>query len=127
MKNKLAAVALAATMCAQMGVAMAEDGASAGPLTSSNNTAWAVASFPFRLVTGTAGMALGAVGGGLKGIVETEQQFAEKTYGEADQNPLMVPVGLVGTVVAVPVGFVLGAPEGAVTGGKQGYQLWDSF
>lgn len=72
-------------------------------------------------------MALGAVGGGLKGIVETEQQFAEKTYGEADQNPLMVPVGLVGTVVAVPVGFVLGAPEGAVTGGKQGYQLWDSF
>lgn len=127
MKNKLAAVALAATLFAQVGVAMADDGGSAGPLTSSNNPAWAVISFPFRLVTGTAGLGLGAVGGGLKGIVQTEQQFAEKTFGEADENPLMVPVGLVGTVVAVPVGFILGAPEGAVTGGKYGYQMWDSF
>ncbi len=127
MKNKLAAVALAATLVAQAGIGAFADEPSNGPMTSSNNPAWAVASFPFRLVTGTTGMALGAVHGGLKGIVETEQQFAENTFGEADKNPLLVPIGLVGTVVAVPVGFVMGAPEGAANGGKYGYQIWDNF
>lgn len=124
MKNKIAAVALAATLMIQAGAAAFAD---EGPMTSSDNPVWQVVSFPLRLVTGTTGLALGAVGGGLKGIVKTEQDFAAKTFGEADSNPLLVPVGLVGTVVAVPVGFVMGAPEGAVSGGKYGYGMWDHF
>jgi len=124
LKSKIAAAALAASMIAQVGVAaFAED----GPMTSSGNAAWQVISFPLRVVTGTAGVAVGAVGGGLKGIVSTEEKFAANTFGKADENPMMVPVGLVGTVVAVPVGFVTGAPQGAVTGGKVGYNWWNHF
>ncbi len=124
MKNKFAAFALAATMMTQVGIAAFAD---EGPMTSSGNAAWQVVSFPLRLVTGTTGGVLGAVGGGLKGIIDTEQKFAERTFGESDKNPLLVPVGLIGTVVAVPVGFVTGAPEGAVNGGKAGYSIWDHF
>lgn len=124
MKNKIAALALAATVFAQVGTAAFAD---QGPMTSSGNPAWQVVSFPLRLVTGTAGAALGAVGGGLKGIVNTEENFASNTFGKADENPMLVPVGLVGTVVAIPVGFVTGAPQGAVNGGKYGYKMWDNF
>jgi hypothetical protein len=130
LKNKFAALALAATLLTQVGVsALADDAAASddGPLTSSGNAVWQVVSFPLRLVTGTTGIAIGAVGGGVKGIVKTEEKFAQNTFGKADENPLLVPVGLVGTVVAVPVGFVTGAPEGAAKGGKYGYHIWDNF
>lgn len=124
MKSKIAAFALAATMMTQLGVGAFAD---AGPLTSSGNPVWTVVSFPLRLVSGTTGLALGALGGGFKGIVHTEQKFASNTFGKAEENPFLVPVGLVGTVVAIPVGFVTGAPEGAVTGGQYGYSMWDHF
>jgi hypothetical protein len=121
--SKFAALALAATLLVQTGVAFADD----GPMTSGGNAAWQVVSFPLRLVTGVTGGAVGAVGGGLKGIVKTEEKFANNTFGKADENPLLVPVGLVGTVVAVPVGFVTGAPDGAVKGARTGYGWWDNF
>lgn len=123
MNKKFAVLALVSAMMLQVGTALAED----GPWTSSGNAGWTVLSFPFRLVTGTVGAAGGAVGGGLKGIVDTEQKFAENTFGRADENPLLVPVGLVGTVVAVPVGLVTGAPDGAVEYGKKGYHWWNRF
>lgn len=98
-----------------------------GPMTRSGNKAWQVLSFPLRLVTGGAGLALGAIGGGMRGVVNTEEQFAQDTFGAADQNPLMVPVGLLGTIAAVPVGLAKGAPGGAASGGDYGFHLWDKF
>jgi hypothetical protein len=129
LKNKLAVLALAATVLTQVGIsALADDAASNnGPMTSSGNAVWQVVSFPLRLVTGGTGIAVGAVGGGVKGIVNYEEKFAQNTFGRADENPLLVPVGLVGTVVAVPVGIVAGSPDGAVKGAKYGYHVWDNF
>lgn len=97
------------------------------PSTKSGNTVWQVASFPLRLVTGTSSGALGLLGGGMKGIVTTEEKFAANTFGKVDENPIMVVPGLLGTVVAVPVGFLIGAPEGFVKGAKAGYTWWDTF
>lgn len=96
-------------------------------MTRSGNQAWELASLPLRLVTGATGLAWGAIDGGLKGVVATEEQFAQNTFGQAEQNPLMVPVGLIGTIAAVPVGIATGAPQGAAQGSAAGYQLWDRF
>ncbi len=82
---------------------------------------------PFRLVTAAGGGALGLVAGGVQGIIETEQTFAEKTFGQADDNLMMVPVGIVGAGVAVPVGFIMGAPKGARDWGAKGYNMWDDL
>lgn len=98
-----------------------------GPMTRSGNKAWQIISFPLRLMTGAAGLAFGAIGGGMKGIVSTEEAFATQTFGEADKNPLMVPVGLIGTLAALPVGIATGAPLGATEGSHLGYRLWDQF
>lgn len=129
MKNKFAALALAAALLSQVGVGAFADDAkgSNGPWTTSNNAAWQFTSFPLRVVSGASGILVGALTGGIKGIASTEEKFAQKTYGKAHENPLLVPVGLVGSVVAVPVGFVTGAPDGAVAGGKYGYHIWDTF
>ena|GEM_PF-603938 len=128
MKNKFAALALAGALLGQVGIAAFADGEAAAPASSSTgNTVWQVISFPLRIVTGAGGMAVGAVGGSVRGIVNTEEQFAQNTFGKADENPALLPVGILGTVVAVPVGIVTGAPEGAVKGGKYGYHVWDNF
>lgn len=127
MKNKFAALALACAMISQVGIAAFADGEAAPAASSTGNTVWQVISFPLRIVTGAGGMAIGAVGGSVRGIVNTEEQFAQNTFGKADENPMLLPVGILGTVAAVPVGIVTGAPEGAVKGGKYGYQVWDNF
>ena len=129
MNNKFAALALAAVMLSQVAVSAFADEtkATTGPWTASNNPVWQFTSFPLRVVSGGTGILLGAVASGAKGIASTEQSFAEKTYGKAHENILMVPVGLVGSVVAVPAGFVSGAPDGAVAGAKYGYHIWDTF
>ena len=129
MKNRIAALTLAAALVSQVGIGAFADGTASakGPWTSSNNAVWQVASFPLRLVSGASGIVLGALNGGVKGIASTEETYAKNTYGKAHENPLMVPAGIVGSVVAVPVGFVTGAPDGASAGGKYGYHIWDSF
>jgi len=128
LKNRIAAFALAAALVSQVGIGAFADGTAAkGPWTSSNNTVWQVTSFPLRLVSGASGILLGALNGGVKGIASTEESYAKNTYGKAHENPLMVPAGIVGSVVAVPIGFVTGAPDGATAGGKYGYHIWDSF
>ncbi len=98
-----------------------------GPMTSRGDKTWQILSMPLRLMTGATGLAFGAIGGGIHGIVRTEEEFAQETFGAADQNPLMVPVGLVGTIAAVPVGIAKGVPSGAARGGTYGYHLWDKF
>jgi hypothetical protein len=128
-KRILVALALAA-ITGQAGMSgFADNGKiSAGnPSTGTGNVAWQVATFPFRLVTGVSTGALGLVGGGVKGIVTTEEKFAANTFGKVDENPLYVVPGVLGTVAAVPVGFLIGAPEGFAKGAKAGYTWWDSF
>ena len=124
-KTFAAALCAAVLLLSPMGAAFAEE--EHGPWTTNHPYAWGVGSFPFRLLTGTVGAGAGAIGGGIKGIVETERAFAENTFGEADKNPLMVPVGLVGAVVAVPVGIITGAPKGAYNLGKTGYNWWNRY
>ena len=127
MKKTVFAGLLAAAMVAQIGAgALAED-VEAGSLTSDSPVLWGIASFPFRAVTGVGGLGLGAIAGGLKGVVDTEKSFAENTFGKANENPFMIPVGLVGSLVAVPVGFVTGMPQQAVETGQNGYKWWDRF
>ena len=127
LNQKLAASLLGIAMLAQVGMTSMADEVEKGELTNNNPVAWGMVSFPFRVVTGAAGMGVGAVAGGLKGIVDTEKKFAENTFGQADENPLLVPVGLIGSVVAVPVGFLAGFPEQAVKTGQDGFQYWDRF
>jgi hypothetical protein len=115
----------AATLLLQTGVAAFADGD--GPWTTNHPFAWGVASFPFRMLTGTAGAGFGALAGSAKGIVDTERKFSEHTFGEADKNPFMVPVGIAGAVVAVPVGVITGAPPGIVEHATKGYEYWDRF
>lgn len=98
-----------------------------GPMTRSGNQTWQMVSLPLRLVTGATGLALGAIQGGLQGVVTTEEQFAQNIFGEADESPWLVPVGLIGTIAAVPVGLATGTPQGAAQGGSAGYHLWDQF
>ncbi|MGE0200817.1 MAG: hypothetical protein AB7P76_07610 [Candidatus Melainabacteria bacterium] len=93
----------------------------------SDSAAKTVVKFPFRVITGAAGVGVGTVAGGINGIVETEKEFSEKTFGRADDNPLWIPVGIVGSAVAVPVGFLMGAPKGMVEWGRKGYQVWDGM
>ncbi len=127
MKNKFAALALAATVLAQVGIGAFADDAAKGPMTNSANPVWTVVSFPFRVVTGAGGSVIGATYTGIKGIATSEETFAHNTFGKADENPLLVPVGVIGTAVAIPYGFVTGAPEGGVKGASYGYHLWDNF
>ncbi len=124
--KKIAASLLMLAMVGQLGMtSYAED--EDGPMTSDNPLAWGLVSFPLRAVTGVVGLGAGALVGGVKGIIETEKKFAENTFGEADENPLLVPVGLIGTAVAIPVGFLSGFPEQAVKSGQEGFQWWDRF
>lgn len=125
MKRKIAAALFAAVvLTSQFGAAFAED---KGPWTTDHPYAWGVGSFPFRMVTGVVGGGMGAVAGSAKGIVETEKKFSENTFAQANKNPLMIPVGLVGAVVAVPVGVITGAPSGAFTAAKTGFTWWDRY
>lgn len=101
--------------------------AQVGPLTQSKNETWHWVSLPLRLATGASGLALGAVQGGVKGVVRTEEALMLTTFGEAEKNALMVPIGLLGTLAAVPVGFASGLPAGATQGGEAGYHFWDRF
>jgi hypothetical protein len=129
--KKIAICTLALALLAQVGLAaFADEPASmepctGGPLTRSGNPIWTVASFPLRLTTGVGGMMVGAMVNGSKNIMTTEQEFAKNTFGQASESPMMYPVGVLGSVIAVPVGFVTGMPEGAAMGGRQGYQVWD--
>lgn len=130
MKSKLAALVLAATMSLQLGVgAFAQDALSypEDPETGVGEAAWTILSLPVDLTSAVASGALGAVGGGLKGIVRTEEKFADATYGRVNENPLLLPVGLVGTVVAVPIGFLMGLPSGLVGGVKYGWNMLDEI
>lgn len=125
----LAVVASLALAQVGMGASTAPSAklAGSGPMTQNGNKTWQIVSLPLRLATGATGLAFGAISGGMKGIVRTEEQFAMNTFGLADENPLMVPVGLIGTLAAVPVGIAQGVPVGAAEGGDFGYHLWDRF
>ena len=143
MKNRFAICALAGALLVQTGLAAfadkpdmeptaeslgvepAMEPAPGGPLTRSGHPAWTVCSFPLRMATGVGGMMVGAIVQGSKNVVKTEQEFAKDTFGQAKESPAMYPLGALGSVIAVPVGFVTGMSEGAAVGGRCGFKLWD--
>ncbi len=117
LKSKLAAVVLAATVVAQMGVASFAESSTTASLNQ-------LLEMPFRLTTGVVGGSLGLVTGSINGITDTQKKFAENTYDKAGENPAMLPVGLVGTALAIPVGILTGGPQGLADGMKAGYNYW---
>lgn len=142
LKNKFAICALAGALLVQTGLAAfadesdmepvagfgtepAVEPAPGGPLTRSGHPAWTVCSFPLRLATGVGGMMVGAVVRGSKNVAKTEQEFARESFGNAKESPVLYPIGVLGSVIAVPVGFVTGMSEGAEIGARSGFKLWD--
>jgi hypothetical protein len=134
LKSRIAISALAVALCAQAGLAAfaepmmettSSEPVTGGLLTRGGHPVWKVCSFPLRLTTGIGGMMIGAMVSGSKNVVKMEQEFARNTYGQAKESPALYPVGAIGSVVAVPVGFVTGMPEGAAVGARAGFQLWD--
>lgn len=113
---------LCALACMQAGLARADEPATGGPLTRGGSTAWKVCSFPLRFATGAGGMMVGAMVNGSKSMVRSEQEVAGNTFGK---GPAMYPLGIVGSMLAAPMGFIAGMPEGAATGGRYGFQAWD--
>lgn len=123
-KLKMAATLLAAaTMIQMVAPSFAED----GELTSEHPVGWGIASFPLRLTTAGLGAGFGALSGGVEGIMETEDEFADHTFAKAGENPLLAPVGLVGAVVAIPVGAIKGGVPQAIESAKAGFNWWDRY
>lgn len=127
MNSLFSVLMLVSALLMQSGFSAFADGAGTDPDTGAGRAVWQGVSIPFRIVSGAAGIVIGAVGGSAKGIIRTEEKFGQATFGKADQNAWLVPAGILGTVVAVPAGIVTGAPEGAEAGAKYGYNVWDKF
>jgi hypothetical protein len=122
--SKLMGVMLAGVVLSQVAMAaFAED----GPWTSGNNIAWSAGSVPLRVITGSVGMAGGTVIGGTKGAVELAQDWSGKTFGKMGENPLKGLAGLIAVPVALPLGFVKGAPGHAMEVGKESYDWWNRY
>ncbi|MBK8191220.1 MAG: hypothetical protein IPK79_12320 [Vampirovibrionales bacterium] len=98
-----------------------------GERTRGGGTGWKLVSFPLRLATAAMGAGLGALQGGYEGVAAMETSVAEETFGRADRNPMLVPVGVAGALIALPVGAISGAPRGASHGLKEGWRWWDRY
>ncbi len=84
-----------------------------------------VVTFPLRFITGSLGLAVGTITGGVKGMATQPKKFSEATLDKGDEKPWLIPVGLVGLPISVPYGFLQGFPGGATTTASDWYHLWD--
>ena len=123
--SKLMGMLLAGLIISQGAVAaLAEED---GPMTSSENIAWQAGSVPLRTTTGLVGLVGGGAIGGTKGAVELAQDWGGKTFGKMGENPLKGLAGLIAVPVALPLGFVKGAPSHAMEMGKDSYDWWNRY
>lgn len=108
-----------------------------GEFTTSNPEASRVLLFPIRMATGTVGAPVGALKGLVRGGVDAVEYAASATFGtfEEDDNaavtllkaPIIVPVGIVTTAAALPLGMTYGAVTGTFKGFAKGYMYPDSW
>ena len=98
-----------------------------GQMTSAGGRAWKLASFPLRLATAASGLGLGALQGGAEGVMTLETHLAEETFGRAQRSPMLVPIGLAGAILALPLGIITGAPPQAAQGARDGWRWWDRY
>ncbi|HHZ70243.1 MAG TPA: hypothetical protein EYO51_00110 [Methylococcaceae bacterium] len=113
MKKQLAALFLMMVMMGPAGTAVA--GGHSNVIVS---TAVGMVKLPFKIVGGVVGGLVGAITGGSQGVVDVWSSINE----EHATNPLLVlPVGVIGLVYAVPVGLATGAPSGAIETAQVGF------
>ena len=113
MKKQLAALFLMMVMMVSTGTAVA-----GGHSNVVLSTAVGVVKLPFKIVGGVVGGLVGAITGGAQGVVDIWSSINE----EHATNPFLVlPVGVVGLVYAVPVGLATGVPSGAIETGQVGF------
>ncbi len=113
-----------------------------GSFTEENPTASRVGLLPLRAVTAVIGAPVGAVTGMFKGAGDGfkgnyEATFANIPTDDTDpiagavsstlKAPLLGTLGILGTVIATPVGAVIGIAEGAVHGTVKGYMYPDKI
>ena len=112
MKKQISALLLMMVMMVPVGTATASDHngvVSAGI---------GVVKLPFKLVGGVVGGIVGALSGGVQGVMST---WSSVNKEHATHPLLVLPVGVVSLVYAVPVGLATGAPGGAIETGKAGF------
>ncbi|MEB3286340.1 MAG: hypothetical protein VKJ04_02435 [Vampirovibrionales bacterium] len=83
--------------------------------------------FPCRIVTCAVSAVVGAVNGGINGVIEAERQVVKQTFAKADEDPLLIPAGIMGVAIAVPVGIAMGIPDDVMSYTQQGYHWWDTL
>ncbi len=102
-----------------------------GSFTEENPTASRVLLFPVRAVTAGVGAPLGALKGMGTSTVNAVDIVNEATFQAAKEEPgmapILVPAGLIGTVIALPVGVAHGAITGTLSGLAKGYMYPDTF
>jgi hypothetical protein len=95
---------------------------------------------PVRLVAGTLTAPIGAIGGMAKRtgdsvewvnkntfrkVVNKHDKMTDKPGKVLGRGPVLVPVGIVGTAAALPLGASYGAVEGSVKGFTKGFNWPD--
>lgn len=95
---------------------------------------------PVRLVAGTLNAPIGAIGGMAKRtgdsvewvnkntfrkVVKKHDNMTDKPGKVLGRGPVLVPVGIVGTAAALPLGASYGAVEGSVKGFTKGFNWPD--
>ncbi len=113
-----------------------------GSFTEENPTASQIALFPVRVTTGAIGAPIGALAGLGTGTVDAVSGVSNATFGNIVSTegngytntvetiakaPFLIPAGVVGTVLAVPVGMTYGAITGTFKGFAKGYMYPDTF
>jgi hypothetical protein len=96
---------------------------------------------PVRLVAGAVTAPIGAIGGMAKRtgdsvewvnkntfrkVVHKHDKMTDKPGKVLGRGPVLVPVGIVGTAAALPLGASYGAVEGSVKGFTKGFNWPDS-
>lgn len=84
---------------------------------------------PVRAVSTVGGAAVGSLCGAGKGIVHAEYVVSENTFERLpnERGWVLGPAGVVGSIVAIPVGAVYGATRGFGQGTVSGFMLPEAY
>lgn len=100
-----------------------------GEFTTDYPVASRILTSPFRAVTTVGGAIVGSVVGVGKGIIHAEMLVSQNTFERMpdEYGMLLAPMGVVGSVVAIPIGAVDGAVRGAGQGTISGFLVPEAY
>ncbi len=100
-----------------------------GEFTSTHPVGSRIVTAPVRVVTTVGGTAIGALVGTGKGIVHAEKVVSQNTFERMpDEYGLALgPAGVIGSILAIPVGAVNGLARGAMQGTISGFMVPEGF